>query len=482
MDNEIFEQILNTIKNNVDNLEAETKLKMIKKLSNMYKAPIVLPDKEVDAFINLSTYQLTDSEKQLLNLGLNCHLQSPVDKYKRKVELEILYENILELQTQKVVEITPELQDQLRAEGSRHQCNSNSNLLTPELRSAARNLRENPDIVIRRADKSSTFVILNREDYKKKIQDLLRDGSKFQKITKNPCDNIKSKINNLIDRAQTETGRTIGLNKIIGDYSPGYIYGNVKTHKPGETLRPIISQVTTPTYRTAKQLDKLIKRYLPQGKMLRSSTEFVELLHGKNYTGNLFSLDVESLFTNVPLQRTVNIILDKVYHHPTLPPPVIPKHILRELLLICTTEVPFRDMDGKMYVQCDGVSMGSPLGPTFANFFMAEVENRALTDITLPLYCRYIDDIFLICDEGTLRQLQSEMMTISGMNFTIEKAVSNKLPFLNVLVDATENQVKTTVYRKPTDVGRCLNAVSECPDRYKVSVIKGFIFCAKTLC
>ena len=216
--------------------------------------------------------------------------------------------------------------------------------------------------------------------------------------------------------------------------------------------------------------------------MLRSSTEFVEILHGNNYTGNLFSLDVESLFTNVPLQRTVNIILDKVYHHPTLPPPVIPKHTLRELLLICTTEVPFRDMDGKMYVHCDGVSMGSPLGPTFANFFMAEVENRALTDITLPLYCRYIDDIFTICDGGTLRKLQSEMMEISGMNFTIEESVNNKLPFLNVLVDTSGNQVKTTVYRKPTDVGRCLNAVSECPDRYKISVIKGFIFRAKTLC
>ena len=212
-----------------------------------------------------------------------------------------------------------------------------------------------------------------------------------------------------------------------------------------------------------------------------SSTEFVELLHGNDYNGNLFSLDVESLFTNVPVHRTVNIILDKVYNHPTIPAPVIPKHTLKELLLICTTEVPFRDMDGKMYIQCDGVSMGSPLGPTFANFFMAEVENRALEHIYPSLYCRYIDDIFTICDEDTLMVLKDEMMTISGMNFTIEKTVDNKLPFLNVLVERTDNKVKSTVYRKPTDVGRCLNAVSECPDRYKISVIKGFLLRAKTL-
>ena len=141
-------------------------------------------------------------------------------------------------------------------------------------------------------------------------------------------------------------------------------------------------------------------------------------------------------------------------------------------------------MDGKMHQQCDGVSMGSPLGPTFANFFMAEVENRALQNINviLPLYGRYIDDIFVICEEDVLMILKDEMSLISGMNFTIEKAVENKLPFLNVLVDKTDGNIKTTVYRKPTDAGRCLNAAGECPDRYKISVIKGFLYRAKNLC
>ena len=254
---------------------------------------------------------------------------------------------------------------------------------------------------------------------------------------------------------------------MIGDYSPGYIYGNVKIHKSSPPpLRPIISQMSTPTYEVAKGLDKIIKKYLPQGKMLKSSTEFVDLLNSGEYVGNLFSLDVESLFTNVPVKRTINIILDKVYNHPTIPAPVIPKHILEKLLLICTTQVPFRDMDGTMYVQCDGMSMGSPLGPTFANFFMAEVENRALSNSnTNPsLYCRYIDDIFVICDQETLMKLKDEMILISGLNFTVEESVDNKLPFLNVMIEKTETTIKTKVYRKPTDVGRCLNALSECPD------------------
>ena len=190
-------------------------------------------------------------------------------------------------------------------------------------------MRENQDIVIRRADKSNIFVILNRVDYNRKIDDILKDGTKFQKISKNPCEAIKTKINKLIDRASEEIGKPVPLKKIVGDYSPGYIYGNVKTNKEGEKLRPIISQISTPTYKTAKQLDSIIKDYLPQGKMLKSSTQFVDLIHGKSYRGKLFSLDVESLFTNVPVHRTMNIILEKVYHHPTIPPPTIPQNIMR---------------------------------------------------------------------------------------------------------------------------------------------------------
>ena len=134
MDHEVLKPILETIKTNVDNENIETRLKMTRKLSKLYRAPIILPDNEQDAFINLSNYTLTENEKSLLNLGLNCHVQSPVDKYKKKVELEILYENLLDLQKNNIVEISNDLRDQLRAEGSRYQGNSNSKVLTTELK------------------------------------------------------------------------------------------------------------------------------------------------------------------------------------------------------------------------------------------------------------------------------------------------------------------------------------------------------------
>ena len=49
------------------------------------------------------------------------------------------------------------------------------------------------------------------------------------------------------------------------------------------------------------------------------------------------SLDVESLFSNVPVEETIDIIQRYVYENEELPPPSIPSHYLKSLLKLCTT-------------------------------------------------------------------------------------------------------------------------------------------------
>jgi hypothetical protein len=63
------------------------------------------------------------------------------------------------------------------------------------------------------------------------------------------------------------------------------------------------------------------------------------------------SLDVESLFTNVPVDQTIDIILKYVYHNadPEKYAPAIPEHFMKALLLLCTTGCPFYSHDGQLY-------------------------------------------------------------------------------------------------------------------------------------
>lgn len=99
------------------------------------------------------------------------------------------------------------------------------------------------------------------------------------------------------------------------------------------------------------------------------------------------------------------------------------------------------------------------------------------------MYCRYVDDVFLdIEDEHHIERLKSEMEKMSVLKFTVEKSVENKLPFLDIEIDQKDGKFRTQVYRKPTDAGLCMNASSECPDRYKLSVIRSYIRRAIKLC
>ena len=56
------------------------------------------------------------------------------------------------------------------------------------------------------------------------------------------------------------------------------------------------------------------------------------------------------------------------------------KEVLQEILTICTSLTPFEHINGDMYVQIDGFSMGSCLGPTFADYYMCEIENAVISE------------------------------------------------------------------------------------------------------
>ena len=293
-----------------------------------------------------------------------------------------------------------------------------------------------------------------------------------------PTNQLKSKVNKSIESLNSVQD-DVKLAKIIGDFAPGYIYGNVKIHKPNHPLRPIISQCPTPTYQLAKTINNIITPYMPNNFSIKSSNDFIDILHSNNSNGIIASLDVESLFTNVPVDSTIDIIINHTYNHPTLSPPKIPQNIMRQFLNICTKESPFRCPSGNLYLQVDGVAMGSPLSPTFAGFYMGHLENSVFNGGLCPkpnIYVRYVDDIFMqVTDEAQLLNIKSIFQQQSVLNFTYELNCNNTLPFLDIEVTSNHNGFSTKVYHKPTDFGKCLNFNSECADKYKKSVITNFI-------
>ena len=199
-----------------------------------------------------------------------------------------------------------------------------NNLTKAELH-ALNSLKQNNDIIIQKADKGNTVVIIDKDAYKAKMKSLISDPSKFKKLD---IQNDKH-LNFILDKERKFKDILIPLYdkgcftksqylKICPSGSkPGILYGQAKVHKPVKdncpSLRPILSAIGTPTYDLGKFLVPILKPLTENEYTVHDSFSFpndVRKLSSKNL---MDSLDVESLFTNIPLEETIDNIINDLY-------------------------------------------------------------------------------------------------------------------------------------------------------------------------
>ena len=192
------------------------------------------------------------------------------------------------------------------------------------------------------------------------------------------------------------------------------------------------------------------------------------------------SLDVESLFTNIPLEETINISCDSLFDGEAKINNFSRNDF--EKFFRMALQNSFFNFDGKIYKQTDGVAMGSPLGPGLANAFLCFHEQIWLNycpEGFKPVYYRiYVDDIFaLFCSPDHLEKFTSYLnFKHKNIKFTYEKESNNSLPFLDIFISRSEKGFKTSVYHKPTFSGAYSNFNSFFYDQYKISLIFTFLF------
>ena len=155
--------------------------------------------------------------------------------------------------------------------------------------------------------------------------------------------------------------------------------------------------------------------------------------------------------------------------------------VFRELLTLALHETCFV-FDGKLYKQCDGVSMGSPLGPLLANAFLVYHESEWIKncpeDIKPIKYIRYVDDIFLLCRSQDHHKKFMDYMNSRHPNitFTDEIESNNTMAFLDVEITRIDNAFSTNLFRKHTFSGVFTNFFSFISIQYKAGLIGTLLF------
>ena len=331
--------------------------------------------------INLSNRSLTTSELDVLSLGLSyCIPNLKIDFVNHYLAFEILAKTLkcLTPPTPQWDKLVKEISSIAHTSFREFDQVKRSFIKLPKtLFEALTSLKTDKSVVITRPDKGRGTVVMNKDEYVRKVENILNDTSKF-KIIK---DSAFTYITKLEDKLSRLLRKLLKLKAITDDTfnllftsgsSPGILYGLPKTHKPDVPIRPILSTIGTFNYKLANFFVPILQPLTSNQYTMKNSYSFVEEARTLDVSNKIMaSFDVKSLFTNIPLDETINIICESMFKdkntHCNLS-----KEQFTSLLQLAVKDSPFL-FNKCLYVQTDGIAMGSCLGPSLANIFLCHM-------------------------------------------------------------------------------------------------------------
>ena len=285
-----------------------------------------------------------------------------------------------------------------------------------------------------------------QEQLLSKMQTILNDNNRFKKKTDTSLhkqslkqeDKVNRTIKKLYERKIISKDQYISL--YASGSGPAILYGLPKVQKADVPLWPIIAAYNTPSFNIAIYLVALLQDLTLNKFTMRNSYSFQEDITKFQLPDNCFffsTFDIASLFTNIPVNETIDIICNSLFPNTDSSFHSFNKSEFQELLYVSAKESIFL-FDGTPYIQVDGATMGSPLGSTLANAFLSHHEKIWLdscpTEYKPIYYRRYIDDTFVIFSKPEHAQKFLDYLNNQHINnkFTKENEQNRSIPFLGM--------------------------------------------------
>lgn len=356
---------------------------------------------------------------------------------------------------------------------SQHDCFLESNLSHSQ-REALENVAQNDDVTIRPADKGAKWVVMKTSHYNHEALRQLHDETYYQA---DPPDTSlflrqrlrviltqlhkrkflsKKELLFLLPHDQDDTRRFYMLPKLHKDTWP-------QLHIPPG--RPIVSDVKSLSYNCSRLLEYFLSPLVAlQDSYLRDTGHLIATLRETSLEASdlLFTCDIDSLYTNVPLAEGLQIISQLFIDHPD---PSRPDRTLLTILELLLSQNSFSFCSSR-WLQVTGVAMGKVFSGSFANLFLSVWEQRCLSTSSFKpvLWKRYQDDIFGVWrgSQDGLREFHAHM-NLMHPNIRCSLSFGSQVHFLDLTVSNSHGNAHYKLFCKPTDSNMLLPPNSHHP-------------------
>ena len=347
--------------------------------------------------------------------------------------------------------------------------------------SALHNLATDKSIIIKKADKSNSIVIMDREKYKQEIERQLKNTTYYEQQDSNPEENIKSNILKCMEEISERSNISDKLDTFPTKIRTPQFYVLPKTHKEINTSlpigypgRPIVSACSSPTEHISKYVDSLLQpkmKALPS--YIKDTTDFINKLKNirLKQESYLVTLDVASLYTNIPHTDGIDAC---TYFLAKDNDNFLSTEDISKLIKL-VLESNYFQFDSDFFLQKMGTAMGSPMAPAYASLFMGKLEEDFFKTVTIKpdVWFRFLDDIFMVWND-TLENLEIFIDKINSFHPSIKfthTISKTSVPFLDVLVSKDKSlNITTDVYVKETNHHQYLEYTSSHPKSCKSGI------------
>ena len=524
---EEFEQLQDTILCNVKHLRSTLMDKQNKKRMNVLAnhkkhthrrfhskratiAPPTVRLPETNTVVNLSDMVLTDPQVKLLSRGLKfCPtprepnqllFQQDMAQFNRRLRLREYFHVEPSMDDESSVETQPIPRNRFREKSTwvppknrdvsletyinsvnsevlKAPSTPTPNNLPQDERHALTQLRQSPDIVIKRADKGSAVVVMNTHDYIAEGLRQLSNTDHYIECASDPTESFSQDISDTLVKIYNANDIEKDTFNYLLPHDPrtARFYLLPKIHKPNNPGRPIVSGNGSPTERISEFVDSFLKPLVCRiPSFIKDTKDFLhkldEVKHQIPDSAILVTFDVSSLYTNIPHHEGMSACVSALNASNQSRPSV--SHI-KELMshILMKNNFTFSD---RHFLQVQGTAMGTKMAPSYANLFMSQLEDRLLSSApNRPLvWWRFIDDIFSIwCgDQDSLDEFIDHINSFHPtIKFTTEQSLTS-VNFLDVTITKSPNGLVTDVYSKPTDTHQYLLSNSCHPSHCKKAI------------
>ncbi|XP_041417084.1 uncharacterized protein LOC108715416 [Xenopus laevis] len=342
------------------------------------------------------------------------------------------------------------------------------------------NLQKDKGLIIKKADKGGSIVVMNKEDYLKEAHRQLNNTEHYKPLNNDPTERLKTDIDMFLEDACLTGVISPEIQELLRKDNPRVpiFYLLPKVHKtlinpPG---RPIVSGVNSLLQPLAIYIDTYLQEILPKlDTCLSDTTQFLKTIEGFTvgpHSTILCTIDVKDLYTSIPHDEGIECTREYLSRE-NLPTHEI--NFLCDCLELVLKRNYFR-FDSDYFLQAQGTSMGANMAPAYANIFMHRIEHEHILHNPkfkehIALWKRYVDDMFLIWT-GSPEILTEFFTYLNTIHDTIKFTTCigpNSVNYLDVQVTSSDGSLTTDLYKKPTDRNNMLRKDSFHP----IGTIKG---------